>query len=267
MRYLMAAYSVSGRRACKVCRLSRGTWHYQPQGDQQPALRQRIRDLARSRVRYGYKRIHVLLKREGIHVNHKRVYRLYCEEGLQLRPKRPKRHVSAARRQPRPALRVAKANEAWSMDFVSDQLQSGKSFRILTIVDVHTRECLAATPGSPLRGEHVVSALETIRAREGEPERIYCDNGSEFTGRLVDMWAYHHKVELAFSRPGKPTDNAFIESFNGTFRDECLNVHWFSTMKDAGSKITQWVKEYNESRPHSALGNISPLEYKAQSAN
>lgn len=153
------------------------------------------------------------------------------------------------------------------MDFVSDQLQGGQGSRILTIVDVHTRECLAAIPGSPLRGEHVVSALETIRSRQGIPERIYCDNGSEFTGRLVDLWAYHHKVELAFSRPGKPTDNAYIESFNGTLRDECLNIRCFSTMNDAGSKITQWVKECNESRPHSALGNISPLEYKARSAN
>ena len=267
VRYLLAAYPVSERRACRVCRLSRGTWHYQPQGDRQVALRQRIRDLARARVRYGYKRIHVLLKREGIHVNHKRVYRLYCDEGLQLRPKRPRRHVSAAHRQPRPSVKVTRTNEAWSMDFVSDQLQGGQSFRVLTVVDVHTRECLAAAPGSPLRGEHVVSALESIRAREGAPERIYCDNGSEFTSRLVDLWAYHHKVELAFSRPGKPTDNAFIESFNGSFRDECLNVHWFSTMQDARSKITQWVSEYNESRPHRALGDVSPLEFKAQSAN
>ncbi len=266
-RYLLSAYQVSERRACMVCRLSRGTWHYQPQDDQQTALRQRIRDLALARVRYGYKRIDVLLKREGIHVNHKRVYRLYSQQGLQLRPKRPKRHVSAARRQPRPAVQVERTNEAWSMDFVSDQLQGGQGFRVLTVVDVHTRECLAAVPGSPLRGEHVVSALDVIRAREGAPERIYCDNGSEFTGRLVDLWAHHHKVELAFSRPGKPTGNAFIESFNGTFRDECLNVHWFSTLGDARSKITQWVGEYNGSRPHRALGNISPLEFKAQSAN
>lgn len=130
---------------------------------------------------------------------------------------------------------------------------------MLTVVDVNTRECLAAVPGSPLRGEHVVSALDTIRAYEGAPERIYCDKGSELTSLLVDLWAYHHKVRLAFSRPGKPTDNAFIESFDGTFRDEYLSVHWFWTFKDVEAKISQWVREYNESRPHSALGDLPPL--------
>jgi putative transposase len=226
-------------------------------------LRKKIRDLARSRVRYGYKRIHVLLKREGIHINHKRVYRLYRLEGLQIKAKRPRRHVSSAHRQP-PRVRATAPDVAWSMDFVSDQTECGKRFRALTIVDVFTRECLAIEPGQKLGSADVVNALTAIAAKRRAPRRIYCDNGSEFAGRLVDLWAYSNQVTLEFSRPGKPTDNAFIESFNGSLRDECLNVHWFRDLTDAQDKLQAWQKDYNESRPHRSLNNLSPLEYKAR---
>lgn len=173
-------------------------------------------------MRYGYRRLHVLLRREGFEINHKRVHRIYCELGLQLRPKRPRRHVSAAHRQPN---RPTRPNQAWTMDFVSNQLHGGQRFRALTVVDVFSRESLALEPGPHLRGEDVVRVLDRIAARQGTPRHIYCDNGSEFCSRLVDLWAYHHKVEMAFSRPGKPTDHAHIESFNGSLRDECLNLH------------------------------------------
>jgi putative transposase len=263
VRYLQGHYPVSERRACQLTGAARSGHRYVSRRPPQDALRLRIRELAQSRVRYGYKRIHVLLKREGIHVNKKRVHRLYCLEGLQLRPKRPRRHVSAATRQP-PRAQPKAPNVSWSMDFVADQTGGGQRFRALTIVDVFTRECLAVEPGKNLGGEDVVRVLSKLAAKHGAPKRIYCDNGSEFSGRMVDLWAYANKVTLEFSRPGKPTDNAYIESFNGSLRDECLNVHWFDNLTDAKEKLQAWQREYNESRPHRSLNNLSPLQYKAQ---
>ncbi len=263
VRYLQGHYPVSERRACQVTQSARSVHRYVSRRPTQDALRQRIRELARSRIRYGYKRIHVLLMREGIHVNKKRVHRLYCLEGLQLRTKRPRRHVSAATRQP-PKAKPRAPNVSWSMDFVADQIVDGRRFRALTIVDVFTRECLAIEPGQKLGGEDVVRVLRELVAKHGAPKRIYCDNGSEFSGRMVDLWAYSNQVTLEFSRPGKPTDNAYIESFNGSLRDECLNVHWFEDLTDAKEKLQAWKSDYNENRPHRSLNNLSPLQYKAQ---
>lgn len=259
-RYLQTHYEVSERRACRMARISRTVHRYESIRPSQDALRARIRDIARTRIRYGYKRIHVLLRREGWKINHKRTYRLYCLEGLQLRTRRPRRHVSAAHRQP-PKRIATQANEAWSMDFVADQMSGGQKFRMLTLVDVFSRECLAIEAGQHLRGEDVVRVLNRLTMKRCPPKRIFCDNGSEFTGRLLDLWSYHNKVAIEFSRPGKPTDNAYIESFNGSFRDECLNVHWFSTLDDARVKIEAWREEYNESRPHKALDQLSPMQY------
>ena len=266
VRYLQQQYAVSERRGCRITGMSRSTQRYVSRRPSQDALRLRIRDLARSRVRYGYRRIQVLLTREGIRVNKKRVYRLYCEEGLQLRARRPRRHVTAATRRAS-TVRPLAPNVAWSMDFVSDQTAAGARFRALTVVDVFTRECLAIEPGQKLGGADVVNVLSRIATQHGVPKRIHCDNGSEFTGRLVDLWAYANKVTMQFSRPGKPTDNAFIESFNGSLRDECLNVHWFADLTDATQKLQAWQREYNESRPHRALNELSPLEYKARWAD
>lgn len=260
VNHLTAQYAVSARRACGLARISASAYYYRAKSDPQSALRLRIRDLARSRVRYGYKRIHVLLKREGIHVNKKRVHRLYCQEGLQLRPRRPRRNVSAARRQ-RPRIEARAPNAAWAMDFVSDQLQDGRRFRALTVVDIFTRENLVIQVGRRLGGEDVAQALQRIARRRGLPQRIYCDNGAEFAGRLVDLWAYANHVILEFSRPGKPTDNAFIESFNGSLRDECLNTHWFTSLTDAQETLDAWRRDYNGSRPHKALDGLTPLEY------
>ena len=219
----------------------------------------RINEIARIRVRYGYKRIHVLLRREGWQVNHKRVYRIYCEEGLNLRTKRPKRRVSAAHRVKRPA--ATGINESWSMDFVTDSLFNGRRFRSLTIVDNFSRECLAIEVGQHIRGEDVVRVLNRVTGIQGIPQAISVDNGPEFISKELDKWAYGHKVTLDFSRPGKPTDNAFIESFNGSFRDECLNTNWFLSMEDAKEKIKTWRRDYNEWRPHSSLDNLSPRQY------
>jgi len=266
-RYLSNHYPVSALWVCTLARMSRSTYYYQPVRPLlDEALRQQIRDLARSRVRYGYRRIHVLLQRAGMQVNHKRVYWLYCQEGLQIKAKRPRRHVSSSHRQP-PRVKATAPNAAWSMDFVSDQTQNGHRFRALTVVDVYTRECLAIEPGQKLGSQDVVRTLTSISAQRTAPKRIYCDNGSEFSGRLVDLWAYANQVTLEFSRPGKPTDNAFIKSFNGSLRDDCLNVHWFQDLTDAKDKLQAWMQEYNESRPHRSLNNLSLLEYKARWAH
>ena len=195
VRYLAGRYSVSERRGCEVTGTARSTFQYQSTRPSQDALRQRIRDLARSRIRYGYKRIHVLLKRQGIHVNKKRVYRLYCQEGLQLRPRRPRRHVSAASRQP-PRAKPRAPNVAWSMDFVSDQTSDGQRFRALTVVDVFTRECPGHRAGQELTKHRCRQGAQSDRQeRWNAPKRIYCDNGSEFVGRLVDLWAYANGVD------------------------------------------------------------------------
>ena len=219
----------------------------------------KINEIAKTRVRYGYKRIHVLLRREGWSVNHKRVYRIYCEEGLNLRTKKPKRRKSAAQRVQRPPATFL--NESWSMDFVTDSLFNGHRFRSLTIVDNFSRECLAIEVDQHIKGEDVVRVVERIKAMRGTPNFIKVDNGPEFISKELDKWAYENKVTLDFSRPGKPTDNAYIESFNGSFRDECLNINWFLSLEDAREKVEEWRREYNEWRPHSSLDNLTPSEY------
>lgn len=262
VRHLISHYQISERRACALTGLSRTACRYQHSAAPQEALRQRIVEIARARIRYGYKRIHIMLKREGIHVNKKRVHRLYCLEGLQLRPRRPKRHVSGSHRKA-DHRQSSMPNEAWAMDFVADQLANGQKFRILTVVDTFTRECLAADIGIRLRSENVVATLTRLCKTRGIPKRIHCDNGSEFAGQITDLWAYTNKVTLVFSRPGTPTDNAFIESLNGSFRDECLNCHWFDSLPDAKLKIEAWREDYNKSRPHRALNNLPPLLFVA----
>lgn len=225
----------------------------------------RIKELAETRIRYGYKRITILLRREGWVVNHKRVYRLYCEEGLHLRSKRPKRRKMAAHRANRPE--ATRLNESWSMDFVSDGLFNGRRFRSLTLVDNFSRECPGILVDQSIKGEDVVRMIRRIGFQRGVPDRIFLDNGPEFVGKALDKWAYENQVTLDFSRPGKPTDNAFIESFNGTFRDECLNAHWFLSLLDAKEKIESWREEYNTFRPHSSLGDLTPLEFAENNAN
>lgn len=257
--YVVSHYKTSRRRACRLVRLTRSVNYYRSRKDPRTALRARMRELAQIRIRYGYRRLQVLLRREGWRIGKNLVYRLYTEEQLQLRSKRPRRRkMSVARR----ARYVPKrANQAWSMDFVADQLTDGTRFRALTIVDVFTREALAIAVGHRLRGEDVVGMCNRLAAQRGSPVRIFVDNGSEFAGRLFDLWAYHHRCEIDFSRPGKPTDNCFIETFNGSLRDECLNVHWFETIDEAKATIEAWRVDYNESRPHQALNELTPAEY------
>jgi putative transposase len=248
---------VSIRRACSALRVDRALYVYKSKRGGQADLKQRIKEIAETRVRYGYRRIHVLLRREGWLVNAKRIYRLYKELSLQLRNKTPKRRVKAKLRDDRCA--AIETNETWAMDFVHDQLATGRKIRVLTVVDTYSRFSPAVDPRFSYRGEDVVLTLERICKVVGYPKSIRVDQGSEFISRDLDLWAYQKGVVLDFSRPGKPTDNAFIESFNGKFRAECLNAHWFMSLDDARSKMEEWRKDYNEVRPHSAIGNKPPI--------
>ena len=259
VEYLQAGYRVSVRRACMVIELGRTTYYYQSRADLQTALRIRLRDLAYARVRYGYRRLHVLLRREGWKINAKRVYRLYVQEGLGLRIKRPRRRRSAVARVALPE--PTGLNQIWSMDFVSDELGWGRRFRVLTLVDHFSRESPALEVGVGMSGRLVADVLDKVALTYGLPEVIRVDNGPEFTSKALDKWAYENGVRLDFIRPGKPVENAFIESFNASLRNECLNVHWFQTIEEARQRIEQWRKEYNDYRPHSSLDNLTPAEY------
>ena len=259
VRYVTACHGYSERRACSLTRQHRSTQRKPSVLDPRLELRQRMHEIVRTRVRFGYRRVQVMLRREGWPVGCNLVYRLYREEGLALRSKRPRRRKMAVQRQAR--CHPKALNETWSLDFIHDQLGNGQKFRALTVVDVYSRECLAIEVGQRLRGEHVVEVLNRLVQHRGAPKYLFADNGAEFTGHLVDLWAYHHGVRIDFSRPGKQTDNAFIETFNGSLRDECLNLHWFGTMTEARRLIEAWRQDYNESRPHMALGNRTPREY------
>jgi len=255
----MQRFGCSERKALHVVKMSASLYRYESRKRDETALKLRIKEITQTRVHYGYRRVHVMLRREGHQDNVKRVYRLYREEGLSLRLKRPRRNRAAKLRQPK---QLAWAiNEIWSMDFVADALFDGRKLRMLTVVDCYTRECLAIDVGQSLKGEDVVDSLNRICGERGLPRTIKTDNGSEFISKVMDKWAYERGVELDFSRPGKPTDNARVESFNGRLRQECLNANWFLSLDDAKAKIDAWRTYYNESRPHSALDWATPTEF------
>lgn len=254
---MCSEWAVSIRRACRVLLFDPRTFRYQSRRPDQAALEKRIKEICETRVRYGYRRVHVVLQREGWHVNHKKVRRIYNELGLQLRNKTPKRRVKAKLRDDRaPATHT---HDVWAMDFVHDQLAMGSKIRILTVIDTFSRYAHAVDARFQYRAENVVATLERVCKEVGYPRSIRVDQGSEFISRDLDLWAYTNNVILDFSRPGKPTDNAFIEAFNGRLRAECLNAHWFMSLTDAREKLEAWRRDYNEVRPHSAIGNKSPI--------
>ena len=258
VQFLRVGFKISERRACRVIPVARATQRYKSQAKDQSALKLRLRDLAHSRLRYGYRRLHVLLEREGWHVNHKRVYRLYTLEGLSLRLKLRKKRVSGLRG-PKPV--ATRPNECWSMDFMADRLVDGRRFRVLTLVDNVSRVSPAIVADGRLTGERVVEVLEGLLAVGQKPAMLSIDNGPEFISRALDAWAHRHGVKLEFSRPGKPTDNAFIEAFNRRCRDECLNLHWFDSLEEAQTTIEAWRVDYNTERPHGALGQQTPAAF------
>ena len=240
--------------------MARASLRYQGHRDPQEALRMRMRELAAARVRFEYRRLTVLLRREGWSVNAKRIYRLYSEEGLTVRTKHRTKAAGRAR-VPQPG--ATAPNQRWSMDFMSERVADGRSFRILTVVDQFTRECLCLLADRSLTGEKVAQALELLVGQRGTPRSITVDNGSEFASRVMDAWASRHGIQLDFIRPGKPVENGFIESFNGRLRDECLNVEVFFTLEDAQETLTRWQEDYNHLRPHSSLQDMTPAAFAA----
>jgi putative transposase len=258
MHEIRARFGLSQRRFCRLTGWNRSTLQHQPTGRDDSALRQRLRHWAALKPRWGSPILHDVLKAEGLVQNHKRTERLYREEGLSLRRKH-RRKLPAITRVPLP--RPTAPNQRWSMDFIHDQLASGRRFRCLTLVDDFTRQCLALHVDTSIGGAAVVAVLEQLAGSRGLPSTITTDNGPEFTGRALHLWAQAAGVSINHIQPGKPTQNAFIESFNGTFRNDCLNQHWFSSLAEARLLINHWRHEYNHLRPHSSIGRIPPNSF------
>jgi putative transposase len=256
--FFRTEFALSERRACRLIRLHRSTSRYARQRGEDKELRLRLRVWAARRPRWGYRMLHWQLGQDGIAVNRKRVYRLYREEGLRLRRRRRKQ-VAAAPREKLPA--ATRPNERWSMDFMSDEFEDGRSLRLLNLVDDFTRESPAVEVGRSLPAARAIECLERAGEEYGFPETIVVDNGPEFASKALHAWAYRRGIQLHFIEPGKPVQNAFIESFNGTCRNECLNQEIFVDELDAERKIDGWRRHYNEERPHSALGNRTPAEF------
>ena len=246
-------------RSCRLAQFTRAAWYRRSRAPDQTALSMRIRDLAHARPRFGYQRITVLLRREGWPVNRKRVRRLYRLQGLQLRMRVRRRKHMCLHRGPVPA--ASRTHERWSMDFVHDALFDGRAFRALTVVDQYSRQSPVLEPAFAHSGRSVAEALERVVTKLGTPTSITVDHGTEFMSNALEEWAWRRAVKLDFIRPGKPTENGHIESFNGRLRDECLNVNQFVTIEDARAKIEAWRDDYNHHRPHSSLRNLTPREF------
>jgi len=255
---IQAEFECSQRRCCRALGFARSSVLYRSRRQEQPGLVERLKALAAERPRFGYRRLHRMLGREGFAVNHKRVHRLYRAEGLALRRKQRKRIASVPR-----LVRVAptRPNERWSMDFVSDATVNGRRFRVFNVVDEFTREALATVVATSISGARVARELDLLATHRGKPATIVSDNGPEFISKAMDAWAYAAGVKLHFIRPGKPVENAYVESCNGRFRDECLNMHWFTSVHDAARIIEAWKDDYNHQRPHSSLDGLTPAEF------
>ncbi len=261
VQHLKKEYAVSVRRACGLVNLSPSSYYYEALPANDGKLRGALKEAAAKRRRWGYRMLTVLMRRQGFMDNHKRIYRVYREEGLQVAVRRRRKTARWRGQKPETA---SHRNDRWSMDFMSDQLASGRRIRTLNVVDDHTRECLAIEVDVSIGGQRVCRVLDRLVAERGHPRRILTDNGPEFTGKALDRWAYEHRVKLEFIQPGKPTQNAFVESFNGTVRNECFNENWFLSLDDARRTIEDWRIDYNEERPHSSLDNRPPGVFAAE---
>ena len=259
--HVREAHGISERRACSILGADRSSVRYRKTTPDDQVVRERLRALARERRRFGYRRLHILLKREGIEMNHKRLRRLYREEGLQVRKRGGRKRALGTRA---PILLPAKPGERWSLDFVSDSFTDGRRFRILCIVDDFTRECLALVADTSLSGHRLARELSLLICRHGKPATIVSDNGTEMTSNAILKWQEDHKVNWHYIAPGKPMQNAFVESFNGRLRDECLNETLFSSLRHARAVLEDWQRDYNHIRPHSALGGKSPVEARLE---
>ena len=256
--FVQEEFGLSQRRACSALGFARSSCTYRGRQAESSELVERLKALAARNARHGYRMLHLILRREGFKVNHKRIYRLYRAEGLAVRHKHRKRIAAALRA---PLAKPTRPDERWAMDFVQDVTWGGRRFKIFVVIDVFTRECLALVADTSIGGSRVARVLDELVATRSNPGVIMVDNGPEFSGKAMDAWAYQHGVKLHFIRPGKPIENAFVESFNGKLRGECLNQHWFVSIDDARAAIESWRIEFNEARPHSALDGMTPREY------
>ncbi len=260
MVHLKEEFQFSERRACIIVGLCRNSYRYQAKPKNDAEIRSRLRELAEKRRKFGVPMLHTLLRREGHLINHKRTERLYREEGLSLRLKKRKKCISHLRVV---MDRPERINQHWSMDFVSDGLFNGRRFRVLTVIDDLSRECPVLEVDHSLTGQRVTRVLDRIAVTRGLPEVITVDNGPEFISKALDLWAYENSVKLRFIQPGKPVQNAYIESFNGKFRNECLNDNVFVSLHSAQKIIEAWRQDYNSERPHSSLNDMTPEEFAA----
>jgi len=261
--HLCDEHSVSQRRACNVLQADRSSVRYKRIRSDDAELREAIKTVAAARRRFGYRRIHVMLQRQGIHMNQKKLRRLYTEEKLQVRKRGGRKRALGTRR---PMVLPDRINERWSLDFVSDAFTDGRRFRVLAIIDDYSRECLALVTDTSLSGMRVTRELNQLLTRRGKPRTIVSDNGTELTSIAILKWCQETDIEWHYIAPGKPMQNGFVESFNGSFRDECLNETLFSSLAEARKQITAWKEDYNKHRPHSSLGNITPIEYAMKMA-
>jgi putative transposase len=256
-------HGVSQRRACEALEVDRSSVRYRSTRPADHELREAMKAVASERRRFGYRRIHVMLQRQGIEMNLKKLRRLYGEEKLQVRKRGGRKRALGTRR---PMLVPDRPNQRWSLDFVSDAFTDGRRFRVLTVVDDHTRECLALVADTSLSGGRVVRELDAIITIRGRPLTVVSDNGTEFTSMAILCWSQDRQIDWHYIAPGKPMQNGFIESFNGSFRDECLNETLFSSLPEARGRISAWKEDYNRHRPHSSLGNLTPNEFATQLA-
>ena len=259
---MMTEHNLSERTACQLASLSRTGYRYQPKARNDDGLRRRLRELAAKQTAYGYLFLHRLLKNEGLVVNKKRTYRIYTEEGLQVRTKKRKK----LQRPRQPMIVPVERDQRWSMDFVSDQLSNGRRFRVLNLIDDYSREVIDQLVSFSISGQQVARFLDQAIESRGKPATIVCDNGTEFTSKAMFFSSQATKITLGFIQPGKPTQNAFVESLNGKFRNECLNQHWFRSLDDARTQVDAWRYQYNHVRPHSSLNYLTPVVFAEQAA-
>lgn len=261
MDWAMQEKSYSQRRACSLAGIDPRVYRRKPVPDRDADLRGRMKELAAERRRFGYRRLHILLKREGWAVNWKKLYRIYREEGLTVRKRGGRKRAIGTRA---PLSLPSTANERWSLDFMSDSLEDGRRFRVLNVIDDYSRECLAAVVDTSISGLRVARELDRIAEMRGYPAQVVSDNGTELTSNAMLKWQEDRKVGWHYIAPGKPMQNGFVESFNGRMREECLNEHLFPSIRHASDLIAEWRTDYNHTRPHSSLAGMTPHEYANQ---
>jgi putative transposase len=259
--HLVDTHQVSQRRACEVLEADRSTVRYRSKRVDDTEQREAIKRVAKERRRFGYRRINIMLQREGIYMNHKKLRRIYAEEKLQVRRRGGRKRALGTRR---PMEVPSGANQRWSLDFVSDAFTDCRRFRILTVVDDFTKECVALVGDTSISGFRVTRELDQATELRGLPKTIVSDNGTEFTSMAILKWVQENGIDWHYIQPGKPTQNAFIESFNGKLRDECLNETLFTTLTEAKQELENWKEDYNHNRPHSSIGYLTPNEFAQQ---